>query len=396
MEAPDQFNGMIGVGQLLAWLRNAVPWVLPRVTAPNATHPASVVADGPDGFRRILASAPQLVGCTRPEPVDVDGYFAVCLACHHASVGSFVPTDVDGKIRSLLWRHASHEQMRWRWRLTQASHGWDLEGVSTRFETSDQGPVSGHDGEWLAVAGAALAAGLRLGDAILVDEAAAAIDAELAREAAVFSAAELRTKQGRSSVAEDLRLLRLAWILTHNAGDTDQGLSHADDTDGLDSYRARFGQLAHRDGQRYGGAYLRAKALYQLVAAEGHRHYPLRQVKALRGHADLLLPLPPCLEDWGHRIASSEHLGADAKLEVLAALATGIAKVPGQHGYQRAIHGMLSAWPGGGEAARKRLPTAARKALEDPRTRQQLQISASSFASSLSKRVRSAVHQAMR
>jgi hypothetical protein len=33
-------------------------------------------------------------------------YFAFCLASHHATVATFVPTDVDTKIRGILWRES--------------------------------------------------------------------------------------------------------------------------------------------------------------------------------------------------------------------------------------------------------------------------------------------------
>ncbi len=389
----DQFDGMIGPGQLLAWIRNATPWLLGAPAAGDLLE----LGRTSDGFRAILDAAGSLRATPRPSVGERDAYFALCLACHHATVGSFVPTDVDSKIRGVLWHQADAVQARRRWELVQASHGWSLDGVSTRFETSDRGPVSGHDGEWLAVCGGALATFLRLGDQSLADAVADAMEAELAREAAVFGAAVARSRSGKASTDEDLRLLRLAWILTHNAGDVDQGLSYADDRvlAGLERelapYRARFAKLSHEGPQRFGGTYLRAKAIYQVVAAEGHRHYPLRALKCLRASATHLLPLPPCLESWGERVGGDPALSADAKGEVLAALATGIAKVPGQAGYQRAIHGLINGFPGGLSGALKRVPTAARRALETPDLRRHLDLSPVSFAVSLAKRTRAAI-----
>jgi hypothetical protein len=35
-------------------------------------------------------------------------YFALCLACHHATVATFVPTDVDTKIRGVSGHNGEH------------------------------------------------------------------------------------------------------------------------------------------------------------------------------------------------------------------------------------------------------------------------------------------------
>ena len=43
------------------------------------------------------------------------------------------------------------------------------------------------------------------------------------------------------------------------------------------------------------------------LSAEGHRHYPLRPVKALRRSPATLLPLCPFLDDWGAVAAKLEE-----------------------------------------------------------------------------------------
>ena len=56
--------------------------------------------------------------------------------------------------------------------------------------------------------------------------------------------------------------------------------------------RALFSRLAHEREDRFGGEYARAKAIYkELISAEGHRNYPLREPKCLRMTVDLQLPL---------------------------------------------------------------------------------------------------------
>ena len=55
------------------------------------------------------------------------------------------------------------------------------------------------------------------------------------------------------------------------------------------------------------GKFAAAVKLYQStgMSAEGHRHYPLRPVKALRRSPETLLPLSPFLDDWGAQRAQA-------------------------------------------------------------------------------------------
>src|SRR5450759_2484629 len=91
------------------------------------------------------------------------------------------------------------------------------------------------------------------------------------------------------------------------------------------------------------GRFPLAVRMYQFtgLSAEGHRHYPLREVKALRRSPATLLPLCPFLDEWGRVVAQLEE-----SHEVLAALVTGCRKVTGQQAYYRAIAGMRAASPG--------------------------------------------------
>ena len=386
----DQFEGMIGPGQLSAWIASSCPFLLPRLAACTPTSlPPRALATAEDGWLQILAAAPSLIGA-KPTPETREDYLALCLASHHASVGSYVPTDVDSKIRGDLWRRQTGAGLRRRWLLATAARSWSTTGVSARVETTTRGPVSGHDGEWLGVAAGALGAAMLAGDNDTAEAAAGWMDHELAREAQAYVEAEASVRSGKDD-AQAVALTRLAWILTHNAGDVDQGLSHwPTGAVGrlLDEHRQRFAELAHDRTQRYGGVYHRAKALYQLVAAEGHRHYPLRAVKALRSDASLLLPLGPCFEAWGTLVAQAATLDDQARADVLAALCNGIAKISGQVGYQRALVGLASA-PGGLATLSRRLPAAAVEALDDPQVRRHLTLSAADFAAQLAKQVRS-------
>jgi hypothetical protein len=379
---PDTFDGMIGPGQLLAWVGSSCHWLADLPVVPG--RPAEV-AGGPDGWRQVLASGRNLIGAP-PTPAAREDYFVLCLAAHHATVGSYVPTDVDTKIRKALWRKISGPALARRWHLATTARGWSTTTVSTRVETTAQGPVSGHDGEWLSVAVAALGAALSAHDQPMATEIRAWIHVELEREAVAYRAAEAAA---RKSVAAALHLARLAWILTHNAGDVDQGLLSWPEHSDLAADRMQLAELAHLDGSRFAGVYHRAKAVYQVIAAEGHRNYPLRAVKELRRAPELLLPLGPCLEAWGRTIATTPLLTANERADVLAALLHGITAVRGQIGYHRAVVGMGTA-PGGLATLTKRLPVKALHALDDLTVRAQLKKDEATFAAELAGRIRAA------
>ena len=387
----DQFDGMIGPGQLSAWIASSCPFLLPQIATRTVTAPPRAVTEGSDGWLQVLAAAPALVGA-KPTGDTREDYLALCLAAHHATVGSYVPTDVDSKIRGDLWRRQTGAALRRRWLLATHAREWSTAGVSTRVEETTLGPVSGHHGEWLGVAAGALGAAMLAGDRETADAAAGWMQAELTREAQAYAAAEAAVRTGNDDT-QAVALTRLAWILTHNAGDVDQGLAHwPSGAVGklLDEQRQTFAEIAHCAPQRYGGAYHRAKAVYQLVASEGHRHYPLRAVKALRTDASFLLPLGPCFEAWGALIAHSPAIDDHGRAEVLAALCNGIEKISGQVGYQRALVGLASG-PGGLAKLSKRLPAAAVAQLDLPNVRQHLKLSAADFAAQLATRVRNLV-----
>ena len=60
----------------------------------------------------------------------------------------------------------------------------------------------------------------------------------------------------------------------------------------FEKQKLKFSRLAHERNERFGGEFYRAKIIYkELLSAEGHRHYPLREPKCLRMTPDLMLPL---------------------------------------------------------------------------------------------------------
>ncbi len=383
-----RFNGLIGPENLLGLVRNTAPFLFapgpPMADAPAAPAGASrlsLLAGDALGWRRILHAGADFAYAEEPGAEERVDYFALCLACHFATVATFIPTDVDAKIRGVLW-DAREERpvLRAMADLTLAAARWDVAAVSARMiDCGALGVVSGHNGEWLGAACGALGCFLAIGDGDYAQRLHGAVAAEVERGAAAFRAA-LRIRDN------ELDVLRLATVLTHNAGDIDQGLSFWRDDLHSHPHYQQLGRLAHENAGAFAGTYQAAATLYkQLLSAEGHRNYPLRAVKALRTSRDLLLPISPLLDQWGETIARHPELTSDDRAEVVAALVAGCKKIPGQSGYYRALSGIEQALGGLDQLAR-RMPGGARALLKDSELRRAVAIRRGSFESMLRKR----------
>jgi hypothetical protein len=325
----------------------------------------------PDGvefeFLQILhQSAPAASG---------PGYFALCVAAHHATVATFVPTDVDAKIRGLLWRETTDlAVLRGMADLALRWWQWDLKSVSRRTVDAGLGPVSGHDGERMSVLAGAHGRFVALGDAEYAERLALALEEELDRELASFHRAR-----------DPLDQLKLAASLAHNLGDLNQGISFWPGGPKLAASRERFHKLGHEDAGRFA---IPMRVYRELLAAEGHRNYPLRAVKALRQSVDLLYPQPPFVDDWGARVATSPLLRFEDRRDVLDALLEGCRKIPGQQAYYRAIAGFAEADPGQFQRAVDALPAASRRTARDADFRRRIAVPRASFESSYAKRLK--------
>ncbi|MBL8862860.1 MAG: hypothetical protein JNK02_12750 [Planctomycetes bacterium] len=389
-EGRGAFGGFVGPRNLVDLVRSSAPWLF------DGTHPSSarVPAPGPGrlvelgahplGWWTILLGSERLAAAERPDPAQITDYFALACAAHFASVATYVPTDVDAKIRRALWIDQRDPDELARMHAFALDLGsWDVSGVSARIvEVEGLGPVSGHDGERLSVLAGGLIGAWHAGVAQARSEFEAAIDAELERQARAFLA--LEAQPGR-----ELELLRLSAVLTHNQGDVVQSLGTREAGCVPPAVRARFCGLARERHERYRGAFWRAARLYQaLLAAEGHRHYPLREIRLLRGSPALLLPIGPCLDDWGATLARHAPWSAAERAEVAAGLLEGCRRVAGQQGYYRALAGFDAAHPGGIAVLETHFGSAARRVWRDGATRTQLAVRRVSFESSLSKRAR--------
>lgn len=358
---------MIDAEPLREQARSTAPFLFAAETPDALDVDAAAVA--PRGWHALVR---------HERGADRDGYFALCCACHHATVATYVPTDVDSKIRGHLWRESmSAASRRRRTAFALAARRWSVDGISARVVATPSGPVSGHDGEWLAVLLGALGAAAAAGEP--VDELAAAIDGELAREAAAL-------RQAVAADGGELDAARLAAVMTHNAGDVDQGISYWSELPALAPWRERFARLAHENTTAYDGAFQQAARIYRAtLSPEGHRNYPLRQAKALRRDPALLLPMAPFLDDWGGVVATHAALRDDERAEVLAQLIEGCRRIAGQSGYQRAIAGIAAA--GSLDRLAKRLPNAARKGLDDAALRRAIAVPRASFEAAMRKKV---------
>lgn len=368
MSAAGQAWRWIAPETLLSQVRSTAPFLASRMPARDSVRLIDAGLS-PDGFLRILANWENILRPDLSPEEQLQDHFALCLACHHATVATFVPTDVDTKIRGILWRESRDPGcLRPMLRLALAARTWTEDGVSVRAVRG----VSGHNGEhWSAIAGG-LGRFLELGDAASSEEAQVAIEAEIDREQSVFD-------QVAAERDAELDLLRLAMTLAHNRGDLTQGMGFWKRT------RVTAPVMDHLSAR---GRFALAVRVYQHtgLSADGHRHYPLRAVKALRRSPATLLPLSPFLDDWGGAVTQLEE-----SHEVLAALVAGCQKVPGQQGYYRAISGMLSASSSTFERAAAGMPSASQRLLRSAEMRKMVDVPRVSFESMMRKRARKAL-----
>jgi hypothetical protein len=354
---------------ILEQVQNTAPFLKRSVAEAG---PLIALGGTPVGYLRVLGSAKSVE--------TLEDYFALCCAAHQATVATFVPTDVDSKIRGVLWNETRDPEVLARMAaFTIQMRDWTVEGISTRVTLDPElGPVSGHNGEWFSVASGGLGRYLQLG---MHDPFTGLIEAELEREAEAFRKA-LRTP-GR-----EMEVLQMTVSITHNLGDLDQGIGYWEGAAKHSAQKQRFHRLAHENKTPFGGIFQHIANLYRdCLSAEGHRHYPLRPVKALRQSPALLLPLGPFLDDWGSVIGGSALLTDGDRAEILDALLRGCKKIENQLGYFRALAGWQSAHPKSFERAADGLPGSGKKLLREPELRKKLAIPRRSFESSYVKRV---------
>jgi len=345
----------------------------------------------PDAPIRILKSAVTQL----PSESDLFDYFDLCLSSHFATVGSFVPTDVDLAIREKLWGFVHSDQvLEPLWMRTAELLTWDERLVSNRFVGEDVLKLSGHQGEWLTVAVGAYATAKRIGSRFL-PEIREAIEAEVNREEAALKALRESWVQEGGSTAMKNYLSGVAAV-AHNLGDLDRMLDAflIEDTDVL---KRRVYRGAHEDSKTIRAGFREAGAVYQvLLASENHRNFALRSPKGLRKSPLFLLPFGLFLDDWGRRLIKEGFLAGilnegDLR-EIIEALVMGWKKLNPKsiytsQGYSRALVGMAHGL-GGKATLFNAVPPAIKKDLEESGLRTLMGISQEGFEKKLEAKLR--------
>jgi hypothetical protein len=350
--------------------------IAPRLLFEQVRNAAGWVLDGPVGpatsFRAALADVEATERAYEGSDASLP-YFRALLAAHFCTVATFVPTDVDARIRHHVFAEMDTGELAAACDVIEEAAGWDVNLVSARVIRG----VSGHDGEWFSVRAGALGRALAIGAGDLAARLEAAIDAELAREHGVL----VDLMRG-----DPLDLLRAVTTVAHNLGD----LSRVVDAWPKQSAHAlgvKYTRLGHDKSERFGDAFVRAGALNKAVMAdENHRFLALRKPRGLRRARELLLPIGPFFDDWGKTIAKSPALEEKDRAEIVAALLELHESRPEQRGCLRALAAIQENTPGGLSAFGHLLPARTRKLLQSGPLRDALKTPLAVFEARMRKR----------
>lgn len=367
--------------------------VKPSLVSTQVRNTAAWALDGPTddaahSWRRALVSATEI-----PHGHDGEGaYLRLLLAAHHATVATFVPTDVDSHIRFHAWQRCeTAADLRAAAAVLEETAAWDPAEVSARVvAVPGVGAISGHDGEWMGVRAGALGRALALDDGATADAQAAFLDAALERHAEAFAAV-------RGAKAQELRALEVVATIAHNLGD----LSRVVETWPVKSpaalaVRRRYARLGHEtEGDpRFA---LAGRIYKRAMAAENPRFLGLRAARSLRVHRDLLLGIGPFFDAWGEVVARHPALDDDApggelggRGAVLAALVASHLAAPTVQGFLRAIAGFHRAAPGGVERYADDVAARERGALRTGPIREALGVDRERFEARMVNRYRAA------
>jgi len=370
--------------------------VAPTVLVEQVRNTAAWALEGPlTEWRTALRDAGEVearwnVAVERP-PELVAAHLRVMLSAHYVTVGTFVPTDVDTRIRHHAWQEMHDvETLRAALDVVDRAAAWDPRVVSARVVETRGGALSGHDGEWFAVRAGAIGRALQLQGGVIdasdvVERTISQLDAELTREADAMREAVER--------GDALHALRVSTILAHNVGDLSRVVEEwPTRSPEARALQARWARLGHEDPRRHDGAFVLAGRINKAVmATENHRFLPLRRPRSLRRARALLLPIGPFFDEWGATIARHSSLEAADRAEVLAALLEGHEGAPTQLGYLRAIAGLHAAHAGGVEAIAALLPARARKRVGAGAVREALGVDRARFEARMANRWRAAL-----
>lgn len=370
--------------------------IAPSLLATQVANTAAWALDGPTdgpahGWRLSLTRALD----TSQEHDATWTYLRLLLAAHFATVGTFVPTDVDSHIRHHAWQHArSGDTLAAAIDAVDAIDAWDVREVSARVvDVPGVGALSGHDGEWMAVRAGALGRALATHDDAATERLVARLDADVERHALALAA--VMNTRGR-----ELDALRVIPTVAHNLGDLSRIVEEWEVKGArAASLKKRYARLGHEDGSNPDPRFTLAGRVNKAVtAAENHRFLALRAARPLRSAHALLLPLGPFFDAWGGVVATSPALGARGSNEaitnrasVVAALLETHLSAPTQQGVLRALAGFHEAHPGGVDAVEPELPARLRKVLRTGAAREALGVPLARFEARMVNRYRAAL-----
>jgi hypothetical protein len=331
-----------------------VTGVAPHVLFEQVRGTAAWALEGPiSGATSFRAVMKDVDGAAHAHAQDPPGlaYFRALLAAHFCTVATFVPTDVDARIRHHTFVPLSEEDLTLACDVIDEAAAWDVALVSARVVAG----VSGHDGEWLAVRAGALGRALVLGAEGLASRLASNIDDELARELGIL--ASLARGDG-------IDWLRAVTTIAHNLGDLSRVVEAWPDKSAHAGLRAQYTRLGHGPSPRFGDAFAQAGATNKSVMAdENHRFLALRKPRALRVSRDLLLPIGPFFDGWGRAVATHAALEATDRAEIVTALLSIHLAKPSSRGCLRALAGIDASTSRGLAAFESLLPARMRKLL---------------------------------
>ncbi len=357
--------------------------IAPRVLVEQARSTAAWALEPREGRGGTFLDA--LADVEAAERAYPDGlpYFRALLAAHFCTVATFVPTDVDARIRHHAFVAMDDSTLAAACDIIDEAASWDATLVSARVVSFEGVAISGIGGEWLAVRAGALGRAGELGATNLVARLTAAIDDELAREHALMGALEAR--------GDALDVLRAATTIAHNLGDLSRVVEAWPNQPELGELRVPYTRLGHAPSARFGDRFARAGALNKAVMAdENHRFLALRKPRALRRSRDLLLPIGPFFDDWGRTIATHASLGDRERAEVASALLDIHVSRPTQRGCLRALAAIDAHTRGGlAKLATDHLPARTRKLIASGPIRDALKTPKQTFEERMRKTGRS-------
>ena len=311
-------------------------------------------------------------------------YFLLCLSAHWGSVMTFVPTDVDNKIRIKLWNDTEKRSVIEKM-IKAVLHlpKWDMSCVSRRtFKDQEWGHLSGHNGEYLTVLGGALGCCNFRGWFDLIEIVENKIDEELARENQIFN--KYVALKGK-----EIDLLKVSAIITHNVGDLLRAIGMWNcDLSVIIKYKKKYMMILNKNDKGY--HFFEAGLIYKEFSVHDNgRHLVLRDPKFLRNSEEYLLPIGPFFEEWGEMIGRNPTLKEEDIISIINSLLDGAERIPLQKGYTRALAGMNRTLPKGVKEFDKKIQKQGLKMLRLLKIEEESKISTESFYQRLSKRVRS-------